>query len=162
MFWDENMQCCPMSACLATAYPKQHLTRTQGDRPAHPGSQKLQPCQGWYHPGRLHQATAALHPRVPWYDCTHTLHRYGQWHMIARILYTGTDSPGKTLAHDCTHILHRYGQYRKYIGTWLHAYSTKVRAALSRHCHVIVSILYTGTDSPGKTLTHDCRHTLHR
>ena len=139
MYWDENMQCCPMSACLATAYPKQHLTRPQGDRPAHPGSQKLQPCQGWYHPGRLHQATAALHPRVPWYDCTHTLHRYGQWHMIARIPYTGTD-----------------------IDKWLHAYCTQVPTAQERHWHMIARIFYTGTYSTIKALSRNCKHTLHR
>ena len=99
-------------------------------------------------------------------NCKLTLHRHGQpredidtWlhaystqvrtaqerqgHMIARILYTGTDNTTKTLAHDCTHILPGYAQQRKDICTWRHAYSTQVR-----------------TGSTGTTLAHDCTHTL--
>ena len=132
------------------------------------------------------------------HDCPqHTLHRYGQhnkdigtwlhayctlvrtaqerhWHMIARILYTGSDSTRYTLAHDCTHTLHRYAQHKKDIDTYLHAYSTQVRTAQKRHwhavacilyigpCHMIAHIVYTGEDSTWKTLAPDCTHTLHK
>ena len=132
------------------------------------------------------------------HDCPqHTVHRYGQhkkdigtwlhayctlvrtaqerhWHMIARILYTGSDSTRYTLAHDCTHTLHRYAQHKKYIDTWLHAYSTQVRTAQKRHwhavacilyigpCHMIAHIVYTGEDITWKTLAPDCIHTLHK
>ena len=114
-------------------------------------------------------------------NCKHTLHRHGQpredigtWlhaystqvrtaqerqgHMIARILYTGTDNTTKTLAHYSTrvcttkerhwhmkaHILNpgTDEQHRNDTGTWLHTYSIHARTAKERHYNISLRAMW--------------------